>query len=562
MGAGSSRGILAGFALAFATLMASATSYATELELVDTFGATSPFSMRDVVASPDGRHVYALVAGDFSSFDEETIVTFVRDLGTGELHHEGRLLRHVSESASLAVTPDGRHLYTASFSGEVEVFGRDSTSGALVSLGASGNAGVGSFNDRIVVAPDGDHVYSIGSHSVRAFERDRASGLLSEVDADVSPIDDPQNLSVAVSPNGRNLYVGEWGGVLVYEIGAEGASIDQRQRLGASSGLADLIGINIDASPDGRSVYVTSANDAVFSFRRDEASGELDGLGRVDGSGMKTDLGVIEVSPNGTRVYVTGTEVPDINRLSDGISVFARDPSTGRLTYIETRVGYPPNWGLFRPGGLAFGAEGRDVYVGMAAAGNVGLFRSRTTCDPTPRTSCRAPTKPRRSRLRLKDASNDRKDGLIWTWTRGEATDASAVGDPLFATDYAFCVYDHSETGWAVRFEALLPAGESCGGQSCWTVVGAAGASLVKFQDATGERAAGIRALEIRTGDSGTSSIRLKGKGLALPMASLPLAQTPTVVAQLVNRAAECWGAQFSAPAPSNGTRHFNDRSD
>lgn len=521
----------------------------------------APLAMRDVVVSPDGRHVYSVISGDFTSNEATGIAIFDRDAETGRISYEAHAVMDAWESASFVISPDGKHLYAAAFAGFVQIFERDLASGSLTTAGSTSDAAIGSFNDRIVVAPGGGHIYTVGIGSVHAYERSPASGLLTEVDAEIEPFDDPRNLSIEISPDGRNLYVGEWGGVVVYTVDMDTGEIDRVQTLGESDGLSELIAINIGVSPDGRNVYATGADDGVFVFARDTGSGELALVERVEGVGMKTDLGVLEVSPDGTRVYVTGADVPNLSRSADGISSFARDPSTGRLSYIETYVDYPYN-GPFRPGGIAFGEEGRDVYVAAAVAGNVGAFRALVSCGQEPKAECREPTAPRRSRLRIKDSSKNRKDALVWTWTRGEATSSSAIGNPLTTTDYVFCVYDREAGAWALRSEAQIPAGGTCSEQPCWTATGGPETSRVYYQDDTGARGAGIRNLEIRAGEAGASSIRLKGKGEALKVPALPMAQSPHVAAQLVNREGECWGAEYSSPAPSNGERRFNDRSD
>jgi 6-phosphogluconolactonase (cycloisomerase 2 family) len=73
---------------------------------------------------------------------------------------------------SLAVSPDGKHVYTASYWGHaVAVFGRDETTGKLVFVeahkeGVDGLDGIGGTCS-VAVSPDGKHVYVAG-HWVQA----------------------------------------------------------------------------------------------------------------------------------------------------------------------------------------------------------------------------------------------------------------------------------------------------------------------------------------------------------------------------------------------------------
>ena len=138
-------------------------------------------------------------------------------------------------------------------------------------------------------------------------------------------------------------------------------------------GVEGLFGPAFSAvSPDGANVYVTGYwGDTLVVFARDAQSGRLtfieahrNGVNGVDGLGNPTALAV---SPDGADVYVASFQ-------GSAITVFARAPLTGRLTFVQVqRDGLPgPDSSLF---GLAVSADGAHVYVsGEGAENDVAVF--------------------------------------------------------------------------------------------------------------------------------------------------------------------------------------------
>src|SRR5262249_13437574 len=92
-----------------------------------------------------------------------------------------------------------------------------------------------------------------------------------------------------------------------------------------------------------------------------------------DGVGGVTNLGgpnVPAVSPDGAHVYVTASG-------SAGVTVFARNASTGALTFVESDVDVAD---LADAYGVAVSPDGRHVYaVGSQSAAIVSFSRSSTT---------------------------------------------------------------------------------------------------------------------------------------------------------------------------------------
>ena len=93
------------------------------------------------------------------------------------------------QAASVALSPDGEHVYVAAAGGSVAVFSRDPTSGALafVDKEEDGEAGVDGLGGAgtVVVSPDGGHVYvaSYFDDALAVFSRNPTSGALTFVQA-------------------------------------------------------------------------------------------------------------------------------------------------------------------------------------------------------------------------------------------------------------------------------------------------------------------------------------------------------------------------------------------
>ena len=142
-----------------------------------------------VVVSPDGRHVYT------AGYDADAVVVFSRSNSTGALsirkvHSNGKEgIGGINGVRSVAVSPDGKHLYAA---GEKDnalaVFSRDSSTGDLTFVekikdgvnGVDGLHAVGS----VAVSPDSNHVYAAGygDDAVAVFSKDISSGGLTFVE--------------------------------------------------------------------------------------------------------------------------------------------------------------------------------------------------------------------------------------------------------------------------------------------------------------------------------------------------------------------------------------------
>jgi cysteine-rich repeat protein len=156
--------------------------------------------------------------------------------------------------------------------------------------------------------------------------------------------------------------------------------------------------------------------------------------------------------------------------------------------------------------------------------------RCVTGCLSAPQT-CRT---AQRSRLLVKNEGNVTKDKLLWKWTRGAPTSQAEFADPTSTADYALCIF--AGTTSALIGQSVVPASASM-----WSVLSTKG---YRYTDPTAT-ADGIAKVLLKGSTRNKSSVRVRGKGSALPVLPLPL--TAPVTVQLVNGdSGLCWGASFS----------------
>ncbi len=285
------------------------------------------------------------------------------------------------------ISPDGKNVYATGFTGDISIMSRDPATGALSPVGCispdgtdggSGSCVMGPALDEpndVRVSPDGKNVYIASFSGVAIFDRDPATGLLtvpngtSCVSEDgsggkcVHGKDVAQLVSLAISPNGKNLYAADrGGGVAVLQRSADGSlaqsttpgmgciSEDGKDPDNLPAGTPCATGKalgnagSLTISPDGKQVYVIDLDQtsAIAVLNRNTSTGELtqaadatacvslDGTDRGVKGACSIGRGILEgdairVSPDGRNVYVTGFE-------SSAIAIFNRDPSTGELS--------------------------------------------------------------------------------------------------------------------------------------------------------------------------------------------------------------------------------------
>jgi DNA-binding beta-propeller fold protein YncE len=274
------------------------------------------------------------------SYHSDAVAIFDRNTSTGGLTQKAGISGCVSWTGTdgacangvalsgaywVAVSPDGRSVYlTTLLSDAVAIFDRDESTGGLTQKGGvagcvswTGTGGAcanGVALDRptsVVVSPDGKSVYVAvqDSDAVAVFDRDASSGELTQKAGVAGCVSwtgtggfctngvalDAAS-SVAVSPDGRSVYVAVHGSDAVAVLDRDAASGTLAQKAGVAACVSETgtggacangVGLNgaisVAVSPDGRSVYVASpASDAVAIFDREVPVYDIDGDGQFD----------------------------------------------------------------------------------------------------------------------------------------------------------------------------------------------------------------------------------------------------------------------------------------
>ena len=179
-----------------------------------------------------------------------------------------------------------------------------------------------------------------------------------------------------------------------------------------------------------------------------------------------------------------------------------------------------------------------------------------TLCGPAPQTACQ-PALGQKSKLTLRNLSDDAKDRLSWSWTSSADVLPVNFGDPRTdPLDYVVCLYDQG----GLRLDATAPAGGTCGTSPCWKRT----ASLKLIYTDKLLDPDGLRKVVLKPGlTAGKAKITVKGKGPNLGMPALPL--TTPVRMQILRRVGQftqfCWDASFGTSTRNDGER-FSARSD
>jgi hypothetical protein len=383
----------------------------------------------------DGAHSFAVFATDQADNPDESPAerSFVVDSdpsGEGLLtqkagaegclaaeSHDGCALAAASarEAYSVAVSPDGRNVYSAGATFEyldgegdlidnpvgpasLTVFDRDGDGeGALTPAGVhdldSGSPvepGASGFD--VAVSPDGANVYATAAGGIEVFDR-APSGAL-------TPAGGPALSGagrLAISPDGDNVYATTGEELAIFNRAANGGLTPAGEVTPADDplGFADVV-----VSPDGDNVYTASTHNVggtetvVTTFDR-AAGGALTQTGCVsehgagtcaDGFGLENPAKSLAVSPDGSNLYVASSGHFELDVHRGQLAVFDR-AGDGSLTQkgggagcISGRSqGVPPNTGCSEGGrwlqsitGVAVSPDGANVYV-VSWRGNVAV---------------------------------------------------------------------------------------------------------------------------------------------------------------------------------------------
>jgi DNA-binding beta-propeller fold protein YncE len=318
--------------------------------------------------SPDGRNLY-LASWAFDPHGDRSdnysdLAVFARNRTTGALRQLGCLGpttrggctagRALSGPESVVVSPDGHNVYVGS-SGGLAVFSRNGRTGALRQPAGTAGALRRPAPVALAVSADGRNVYAVTASGDRealaVFRRNRTSGALTRTGTVTAGFVGPSFCySLALSPDGRSLYVGSCGDLTVFsrnaagglrQIGCLDATGPPGHPCAGDTGTEPQTGIAV--SRDGRNLYFA------FNIGRGSAPGGITVFSRAaDGSltrlagaaGCLTETGshgactkarglesphALALSPDGRNLYSSGFAGRECCRDGD-VAIFRRTP--------------------------------------------------------------------------------------------------------------------------------------------------------------------------------------------------------------------------------------------
>ncbi|HYQ78860.1 MAG TPA: beta-propeller fold lactonase family protein [Solirubrobacterales bacterium] len=329
-------------------------------------------------------------------------------------------------SEAVAVSPDGRNVYVAAFDSDaIATFSRNPKSGALTQPGgtagcisAKGSAGCAKVAaldgpNSVAVSPDGRNVYATArdSSTLLSFVRNPKSGALRPIPGATCmagmalPGCTPATALigpdvVAVSPDGRNVYVGAFFGSAVVAFSRNPSSGAPTQLAGtagcvaaATAGCATGIGLGsiegLAVSPDGTSVYAAAAaSNALAELARDPSTGALTQLAAPNSCIADAPLGgctegrelggpnAVAIAPGGENAYVTSflsNSVTGFDRTAD-TGVLAQKEATNACLVFLRSAGCSFGRAMLAPEGLGVSPDGRNVYLASFETGAIDVL--------------------------------------------------------------------------------------------------------------------------------------------------------------------------------------------
>ena len=212
----------------------------------------------------------------------------------------------------------------------------------------------------VAASPDGRNVYvaSSTSNAVAEFRRSPKDGSLTQPSGAAGCISAGGSggcapgpalrkpVSVAVSPDGKNVYAASMTASAVVVMARKGGALRQTGCVAAvalpgCTTAPALLGADVVVvSPDGNNVYVGAFGEAAVAvFARDASTGALTPAGCIaDGTAGCAPAALMAgpegmtVSPDGNNVYVGAA-------ISNAVVVLNRDPSTGALSQAPAPAG-------------------------------------------------------------------------------------------------------------------------------------------------------------------------------------------------------------------------------
>ena len=304
-----------------------------------------------LVVSPDGRWLFvASLTGGVGYTDDAVVAIFSRDMVTGKLTFQHSVSSpDLASAQAITVSPDGAFVYVAGADTNgipklVEFALDANTSGvlsqkAVYTEGTAGIEGLAKALD-VIISPDNAYLYvsGAGDNAIAVFSRDSSTGALTFFSA---------------VKNGQN--------------GVTGLKYPTHMTMDKDGGYLYA------AAPDS----LSNGQGSLVVFQRDSGSGNLTFIQSLK-DGQQDDVGStvsglngvysIAMSPEGSQVYA-GSDV------DNALTIFRRDPGTGRLAYAGELVNAQNGAdGLAEPLDIAVSPDGNNLYSAAYIDNKVGVF--------------------------------------------------------------------------------------------------------------------------------------------------------------------------------------------
>jgi 6-phosphogluconolactonase (cycloisomerase 2 family) len=332
-----------------------------------------------VIVSPDGTRVYVAASNSDALvvYGRDRVtgdLTFIESLVNGSMDFHGGTISGLDGASNVIVSADGRYVYVASDVDQtVALFVNHEGDNQLTFitstvLDVAGNPVSVPLPSDMAFIPDGSFLmvtsetgnrvdfFEVGGSGDLTFQSSLVDGGR---DSGMTTIDGLGGASsIAVSPDGRFMYVtgatdGQTGGAIaVFSAPTNGhamsgfalplflqklANGDMDAGLNVVSGLGGAS--SVEVSPEGQHVYVTGeTGNSIAVFSRNLSTGELTFVESLTDGGLDSMSNTVDnllapasvsISPEGTTVYVAASG-------SNAVTLFARDFSSGSLTFLET----------------------------------------------------------------------------------------------------------------------------------------------------------------------------------------------------------------------------------
>jgi 6-phosphogluconolactonase len=307
----------------------------TTIETIPIPGVAKPGSTSPLAMSPDQRILFIGIRSE-----PYVAASFAIDAASGKLRHLGN--GPLADGMAYIVTDrSGRYLLSASYSGHkvaVNPIGGDGIVGPVrqvLPTAPNAHCILPDAANRFVLAT------SLGADLVNQFRFDAVSGTLTpNTPASVKVTDKAGPRHLAFHPSGRFVYlIGELDGA-IYTFDYDAARGQLRETQATSALPPGFTGkpwaADLHVTPDGKFLYGSERTSSTLAaFRIDPATGKLGAIGSYE----------TEKQPRGFRIDLAGRYLLAVGQLSNTMTSYAIDQSSGALRRLEQHpVGHNPNW--------------------------------------------------------------------------------------------------------------------------------------------------------------------------------------------------------------------------